>query len=204
MWSQQSRYRRYLNRGIMKLEVQKRETGKKGVTNRLRREGRIPGILYGHQEKGTPVHLNKDEIQAILRNLKPGLLSTTVFELHSDGKKHKAIIKEVQYHVSSYDIEHVDFALVAEDKPVTVNVPIQIVGLADCVGVKLGGFIRQVIRTLKVSCLPKHIPQEFVVDVRDLNIGQSKTLADVTIPSHVRPLAKMSEVVVLVGKKAGT
>ncbi len=56
-----------------------------------------------------------------------------------------------------------------------VNVPIQLVGTADCAGVKLGGFLRQVIRSLKVSCLPKHIPQEFTFDVRDLNIAQSKT-----------------------------
>ncbi len=188
----------------MKLEMHKRETGKKGVINKLRREGKVPAIIYGQDEKGMPVHVSKDEIQAILRNLKPGLLSTTVFELHNGGKKHKAIIKEIQYHVSSYEIEHVDFALVAEDKPVTVNVPIQIVGAADSVGVKLGGFIRQVIRTLKVTCLPKHIPQEFVIDVRELNIGQSKNLADIAIPANVRPLAKMDEVVVIVGKKAGT
>lgn len=188
----------------MKLEVQKRTTGKKGEINKLRREGNVPAILYGYKEHGTPVHLKKEEIQAILRNMKPGLLSTTVFELHVGGKKQKAIIKEIQYNVASYEVEHIDFAMVAEDKPVTVNVPVQLVGVADCVGVKLGGFLRQVIRTLKVSCLPKHIPQEFTVDVRDLNIAQSKTLADIEISSNVRPLAKMDEVVVIVGKKAGT
>ena len=185
----------------MKLTVQKRTAGK---TNRLRREGNIPGILYGFNQKGTPVQVKEEEIQMILRNMKPGLLATTIFEIEEGSHRHKAIIKDVQYNVASYQIEHVDFVLIAEDQPVTVKVPIQLVGVADCVGVKLGGFIRQVVRTLKVSCLPKHIPQEFTIDVRELNLGQSKTLDSIGIPPNVRPLAKMGGVAVVVGKKAGT
>lgn len=188
----------------MKLAVHKRTTGKKGETNKLRREGNVPGILYGHKEAGIPVYVKGDEIKTILRNMKPGLLATTVFELTEGSHKHKAIVKEIQYHVATYDIEHIDFALVSDKTPVTVNVPVQVVGAGDCVGVKLGGFIRQAVRTLKVSCLPKDIPQEFTLDVRELNIGQSKLLSDIALPPHVRPLGKMSEVAVVVGKKAGT
>ncbi|HSX11787.1 MAG TPA: 50S ribosomal protein L25/general stress protein Ctc [Chlamydiales bacterium] len=188
----------------MKLAIHKRTTGKKGETNKLRREGNIPAILYVQNEPGTPVYVKKDEVQAILRNMKPGLLATTVFELNEGDKKHKAIVKDIQYHVATYDVIHIDFALISDKQPVTVNVPIQMTGVADCVGVKLGGFIRQVIRTLKVSCLPKDIPQEFTVDVSKLDITHSKTLADIAIPSTVRPIAKMSEVAVIVGKKAGT
>jgi large subunit ribosomal protein L25 len=69
--------------------------------------------------------------------------------------------------------------------------------------VKGGGFLRQVIRSMKVSCLPKHIPQEFFVDVRELNVAQSKRLADIEIPANVRPMGKLNEVAVIVGKKAG-
>jgi len=190
----------------MKLTIEKRTLGTKGDKNKLRREGSIPAVLYSSDGESTPITLKGEEIQAVLRNLKqPGLLATTVFALHSgDKKQQKAVIKDIQYHVATYDILHIDFALLSDDKPVSVNVPIQIVGSADCAGVKLGGFLRQVIRTLKVSCLPKYIPQEFTVDVREMNLGESKTLADVAIPSHVQPLAKMSEVLVLVAKKAGT
>lgn len=187
----------------MKLAVSKRTSGKKGETNKLRREGNIPAIMYGANKPGIPIHVKADEIKSILRNIKSGLLATTVFELTEGSHKHKAIIKEIQYHVTSYEVEHIDFALVSDDKPVTVNVPIQMTGVADCVGVKLGGFIRQVVRTLKVTCLPKHIPQELTVDVANLNIAQSITLADISIPSNVRPVAKMTEVAVIVGKKAG-
>ncbi len=185
----------------MKLAIEKRTTEK---TNKLRREGNIPAIIYGDGEKGQLVHLKSDEMKAILRKLQPGHLATTVFELEGAGKKTKAIIKDVQYHFANYEIEHIDFLGLSEDKPITVNVPIQLVGVADCAGVKLGGFVRQVIRSLKVSCLPKDIPQHFVIDVKDLGLGQSKKLADIDIPSSVKPLAKLGEVAVVVGKKAGT
>ncbi len=187
----------------MKLKVQKRTTGKKGETNKLRREGGVPAVLYTSEGVSTAVSLDGDELKAILRNMRPGLLSTTVFELSLDGKPIKAIVKDVQYHVASYDVEHIDFLQLTNDKPVNVNVPIQLVGAADCSGVKLGGFLRQVIRFLKVTCLPKHIPQELSVDVRDLAIAESKRLSDVQMPAGVTPRAKMDEVVVIVGKKAG-
>lgn len=183
----------------MKLQVAARTSEKKSDAKKLRREGRVPGVLYGVGQKNENVSFSLEEVQAILRNMRPGLLPTTVFEL-SNG--HKAIVKEIQYHPATYAIQHIDFALIADSRPVTVNVPIQVSGLADCAGVKLGGFLRQVIRSLKVTCLPKHIPQEFVVDVRELNITESKTLGDMNIPSTVRPLAKLSEVVVVIGKRA--
>lgn len=188
----------------MKLEVRKRTSGNKGETSRLRREGNIPAILYNAKGETTAVHLKAEEMKAILRSLKPGLLPTTLFELTLDGKTVQAIIKDVQYHVTSYDIEHIDFLQVTDKEPVTVNVPIQLAGVADCAGVKLGGFIRQVIRSLRVTCLPKDLPQEFVLDVRELGLAQSKTLADIALPSGVRPRARMSEVAVIIGKKSGT
>jgi large subunit ribosomal protein L25 len=76
-----------------------------------------------------------------------------------------------------------------------------ITGLAECAGVKLGGFMRQVIRSLKVSCLPCDMPTELFLDVTALGLGQSMRLSDLAIPSGVRPLAKMNEVAVVIAKK---
>lgn len=188
----------------MKLEVMKRTSGKKGETNRLRRGGNIPAILYNSKGETTAISLKTEEMQAVLRSLKPGLLATTLFELNLEGRSVKAIVKDVQYHVASYDIEHVDFLQVTDKEPVTVNVPIQLLGAGECAGVKQGGFVRQIIRTLKVTCVPKNLPQEFTIDVRDLGLAQSKTLADIALPTGVQPRARMSEVAVIIGKKAGT
>src|SRR3990167_6722176 len=105
----------------MKLAIHKRKIWTKGETKRLRREGNVPAILYSSQnEAGTPLYVKKDDVQAILRNMKPGLLATTVFELNEGDKKHKAIVKDIQYHVASYDVLHIDFALLSEKQPVTV------------------------------------------------------------------------------------
>lgn len=186
----------------MKLTYFSRTTGKKGDVNKLRREGKIPGVLYGHNQPGIPLFIKKEEIEAILRDMRQGSLPTTVFELH-DGhnKTHKALIKEIQYHRSSYAIEHIDFNLVTDKAPIQVSVPIQLVGVAECAGVKLGGFVRHVIRHLKVSCLLKDIPQELTLDVRDMQIAQSKRLSDIALPEGIRPLAKMNEVAVVIAKK---
>ena len=185
----------------MKLAIFPRTSERKSDAKKNRRQGEIPGVIYGLDKTNRNVFVKNDELQAILRNLKQGLLSTTVFELHEGNKKFKAIIKEIQYQPATYAILHLDFATLSDNELVSVNVPIQVLGVAECVGVKLGGFMRQVIRTLKVSCLPKDIPQELTIDIRELDISHSKTLGDIAIPANVRPLAKMNEIAVVIAKK---
>lgn len=188
----------------MKLALTKREGSTKGETNRIRREGNIPAILYGHGHATLKAVVPGPLFRAVLRDLEPGQLATRVFELELDGKKHSAIVKDIQYHPATYAIEHIDFAFLTSGRPVTVKVPIQILGVADCPGVKLGGTFRQVIRTLKVTCLPKDIPSEFQVDIRNLNISESKRLSDIEMPANVKPLALMNEVVVVIAKAKAT
>lgn len=185
----------------MKLTVHERKDLKKGATNQIRREGNVPGVLYGRGKENRNIVIQGDELRAVLRDLKSGVLSTTIFEIHDGKQKYRAVIKDIQYHVADYTILHMDLTMLEDHEPVSVNVPIQVVGTADCVGVKLGGFMRQVIRSLKVSCLPKDIPQGFTIDIRGLGITQSKRLSDIAIPSSVKPLAKMNEIAVVIAKK---
>lgn len=185
---------------VMKLTLTKRTGATKGAIKAIRRQGDIPAVFYGQGQTVEKIAVKGEEFRTILRNLPHGRLATTRFELHFDGKVFHAIIKDIQYNVASYDVEHIDFVLLSNDKPVTVNVPIQIAGAAECPGVKLGGTLRQVIRTLKVSCLPGDIPVEFQIDVGELNITQSKRLSDIAIPPNVRPLAQMNEVAVVIAK----
>ena len=110
-------------------------------------------------------------------------------------------MKGIQYHRTTYEVIHIDFEIVEQDLPVNVNIPIRCIHEADCAGVKLGGILRQVIRTLKVSCLPKDIPQKFTIDVKDLQMMQSKRLSDIAIPEKVKPVANMQEVAVVVAKR---
>lgn len=189
----------------MKLSLKKRAGALKSEIKAIRREGNIPAILYGAGHQPEKVTITGVEFEAIMRQLKlkNSQLATTVFKLHIDGANKNALVKDIQYHPASYAIEHIDFIVLEEGKPVTVNVPIQIQGAAECAGVKLGGTLRQVIRTLKISCLPHHIPAEFQIDVRDLGVSQSKRLSDIAMPAHVRPLSLMNEVAVVVAKAKG-
>ncbi len=186
----------------MKLTATVRTSTKKSDTKQVRREGKVPAILYSSGNTNQLLILDNAEMGAILRHTKPGHLGTTVFTLVLDGKEKKAIIKDIQYQLTTYQVSHIDFVELVENIPVNVKVPIQCTGIADCVGVKLGGFLRQIIRQVRVECLPTHIPAEFHVDVRDLGIQQTKKLSDIAIPQGVKPLAKMDEVVVVVSRRS--
>ena len=185
----------------MKLTVKSREGEKKGDLKRIRREGNIPAVIYSSSSKPEKMTIDGVEFAAILRKVLPGQLPTTVFVLNDGKKEKKAIIKDIQYQLTTYKVSHIDFEELMENVPVNIKVPVNCVGVADCVGIKLGGFLRQVVRHVKVECLPKHIPSEFLIDIRDLGIRQSKRLKDLALPQGVRPLAATDEVIVVIAKR---
>lgn len=185
----------------MKLSVSKRSAAKKSTKNLMREKGDIPAILYSKGNDNLMLAVNGSEFHAILRKIEKGHLSTTVIELEGEGVKKRVIVKDIQYEATTYNILHLDFLELVEDQEVCVNVPIRFTGAADCEGIKLGGFLRQVIRQLKVRCLPKDLPEYFSLDVKDLKIRQSKRVRDVVMPKNVEPLAPLNEVVVLIAKR---
>lgn len=185
----------------MNLTAKKRAGETKTANKRIRREGNIPAVFYVPGEPGMSIEVDGTEFQAILRNLKAGRLSTTIFTLNLDGKKTNAIVKGIQYDLTTYDVIHLDFEGLKDDVPITVKVPVEFAGVAECVGIKLGGFLRQVIRNVKVQCLPKHIPEEFILDVRDLGVRQARRLSDIAMPDGVKPMATTDEVVVVIAKR---
>ncbi len=185
----------------MKLNASERKNDKKSETEAQRRAGKIPAILYSPGNPNTLVLVDTAEFRAILRTIKQGSLSTTVVTLVLGGKERKAIVKDIQYHPTTYDIIHLDFQELVKGTAVSVKVPISCTGVADCAGVKLGGFLRQVIRSIKVECEPDSIPAEFIIDVKDLGMRQTRRLSDLAMPKGVRPLAAMDEVLVVVARR---
>jgi large subunit ribosomal protein L25 len=184
----------------MKLPIKKR-AGKKSETQQMRREGSIPAVIYVRGKPSETISVNGSELNALMRKVAPGRLSTNVFELNADGKIRRALIKDIQYDPTTYNIIHLDFEELIDDVKIKVKVPVECTGVVDCVGIKLGGVLRQVIRHLRVSCLPKDMPTHFMVDVRALEIKQVKRLADLEIPNGVRPLADLNEVAVVIAKR---
>lgn len=186
----------------MKLTMSKRSAASKKELSKIRLAGDIPAVLYSQGKLGENICVKGSEFKAALRSIKSGCLPTTVFTLEgSDGKVRSAILKDIQYQPTTYDVWHLDFVELIQDVPINIKVPIQCVGVVDCVGIKLGGVLRQVIRTLRVSCLPKHIPSEFQLDVKELLIAQTKRLSDIALPQNIRPLADLNEVAVVIAKR---
>lgn len=186
----------------MKLNIQKRSAEKGGNVNALRREGFIPAVFYSKSRQSENVSVSKAEFDAFMRQLKPGRLSTTRLTLiGEDGKERQAIIKDIQYEVTTYNVIHLDFEELVADTKVRVNIPIECVGMADCQGIKLGGVLRQVIRNLRVECLPKDMPEFFNLDVSSLEMRQSKRLRDIVLPKGLRAIADLDEVVAVIVKR---
>jgi len=174
----------------------------KGEVKKLRRDGKIPAVIYTQNNTSETITLNSVDFQAVLRTLRRGFLPTTTFKLvDAKGTARRAIIKDIQYNVTTYDVIHLDFQALDETKPVSFKVPIQCINQVDCVGVKAGGFVRSIMRHIQVQCLPKHIPTHFDIDVKDLELNQTKRVRDLPIPSEVRCLGRADDAVVSVVKR---
>ena len=185
----------------MKLTAKNRAGEVKSETKKMRREGNIPAVFYPPGQMGQSIELSGVEFEAALRQMKPGRLSTTIFELELEGKTHKALVKDIQYDLTTYKVIHLDLIQLEEKTPIKVNVPIEFTGVADCVGIKLGGALRHIIRKVKVKCLPKDIPSNFDLDVREMKMKQAKRLSDIAMPAGVTPVGAADEVVVIIAKR---
>lgn len=186
----------------MQIHIATRKAGKKSDASRLRREGRIPAIIYHQSKTAETVSLSTEEFTAHLRHVIPGRLPTTIFTLVSaEGATRRAVLKDIQYNPINYQVIHLDFEELIDNTPVNVKIPIECVGMAESPGIKLGGVLRQVIRHVRVSCLPKDIPNHFIIDVKDMSMADCKKVKDLTIPNEVRPLMNANEVVVVIAKR---
>lgn len=138
----------------------------------MRMEGNVPGILYGiniNELFLAPAIL----IKKIVHSSNPKLI---LFNL--EGQQYMCVMKDVQFHPVSDMILHVDFLVVSETKPVTMMVPIEIVGVSNSVGVKSGGLLLQKLRKVSVCGLYKHIPSKIEVDVSCLEAGKTLRIED--------------------------
>lgn len=151
---------------------QSRTGAGKKFAKELRKQGLIPCNLYGEKkgENGLPV---AESIAVPFTELRKVVYSPNVYivNLDIDGVERKAILKELQFHPVSDALLHVDFLEISDNKPITVGIPVNLVGLA--AGVRQGGRLSLAIRQIKVTALYKNIPEKLDVDVTALEIGKS-------------------------------
>jgi large subunit ribosomal protein L25 len=174
------------------VSAQKRgETGK-NVNRRLRRQDRIPGVVYGRQAAPVSVSVSPKEIGAILRSASG---ENTLFDLELEGSRRKVILKEYQVEPLKGRLLHADFYEVALDQLLQVSVHVEVQGTP--VGVKTqGGVLDFVTRELEIECLPTDIPEKITVDVSALEIGKHLRVSDLTLPAKLKVLTEPDVVIV--------
>ena len=161
----------------MTLQSETRSERGKNLARRLRRNGRLPGVVYGESAARDAVAVSVDP-DALLRILQSNTGVNTLIGLIIDsGQPRQVLIKDYQLHPITHTLLHVDFCRVAMDKVLTVTVPVVLKGEAE--GVKMqGGLIAFEQRDFAIECLPTEIPERVEVDVSDLMIGQGVRVRD--------------------------
>ena len=161
------------------LKGQLREATGKKASKELRKEGLVPCNLYGEKkgEKGLPEALS---FAVSMSDLRKVVYSPHVYviDLDIEGKAHKAIIKELQFHPTTDAVLHVDFFEVNETKDITVGIPVKLNGLAQ--GVREGGKLNLSIRKIDVTAPYKNIPEILNIDVTNLGLGKAIKVADLS------------------------
>jgi len=168
-----------------------RETGS-AVSRRLRAEGHVPGVLYGHGI--TPVHLTVER-----RDLRIALSGAagvnTILDLQVDGTSYPAIVKDLQRHPVKRTVNHIDFQQVSMNEEITVTVPVHLTGEAKAV-IAEGGLVDTAVDGLEVLTTPNNMPSEILVDITNMQPGDVIRLGDLTLPAGVRAVAEDDLVVV--------
>jgi large subunit ribosomal protein L25 len=175
------------------LAAQKREGRGTKAAERLRKQGRVPAVLYGHKEAVVSVSLARDELLAALRH------GARVVDLKTDGTAETALIREVQWDHLGKEVLHVDFTRVSKDERIHVSVRIELRGTAP--GVTAGGVLDQPLHAVEIECLAVSIPESIRVPVGELQIDGSIHVRDLHLPEGVTVLTDPDAVVVHVAPK---
>ena len=179
------------------LKAYPRSQVQRAEVTKLRRAGRVPATIYGRQAKPQNLEISAKEISDLIHHsVSENLLVDLSVESDARSKR-LALVKEIQHHPLDGKVLHVDFHEVAENEKVTVHVPVETTG--EAAGVKTGGgTLEHVLFKLKVRCLPKDLPEQIVIDVTALEIGNAVHLGEIKAPEGVEILGDKHLTVVAV------
>jgi large subunit ribosomal protein L25 len=165
-----------------------REAQGSKVAARLRKQGKIPGVVYGHKEATVAVAVGADELDRAIR-----VLHARVLDLDLNGKKEKVLIRELQWDYLGRDMVHVDFERVSADERVRVTIPVELRNTPKNTG---GGVLEQPLHQIHVECPAIAIPESIRVDIVGLTLGHPIHVSDLTLPAGVTVLEGKEMVVV--------
>lgn len=161
------------------LPAETRERAGKGASRALRREGRVPAVVYGGKEDPLTVHVEEKEL---VRQLNLGYFMNSIVMVEVGGKQVRTLPKDVAFHPVTERPLHVDFLRLAKDAKVEVAVPVVFANEADSPGLKRGGVLNIVRHELELVCDADRIPDEISIDVTGLEVGDAIHISHITLP----------------------
>jgi len=162
-----------------------RDVQGKGASRRLRREGLVPGIIYGGDVEPQMFATKHNEL---LQHLDNEAFYSHILTVNIDGNAQKVVLKDLQRHPAKPFVMHVDLLRVSDKDRIKMHVPLHFLNEAKAVGVKAGGLLSREITDVEVSCLPKDLPEFIEVDVMNLDVGESIHLSEIKLPEGVEIL----------------
>ncbi|OQY28235.1 MAG: hypothetical protein B6244_07895 [Candidatus Cloacimonetes bacterium 4572_55] len=163
---------------LVELATSKRDSYKKGPARRMRAQGKIPGVIYGHDLESVPIVIDTKKLNWVLRH---HIGRTYIIDVKIEGdaavEDRWAIIRELQRDPVTDNLVHVDFYQIKRGEEISIGVPIHFVGSP--IGVKSGGVLEVILRSIEVKCLPRDIPEFIEVRIDELNIGDAIHISDI-------------------------
>src|SRR5215469_16042542 len=169
---------------ITTLNAEPRAQAGKGAARAMRRAGLVPGIIYGDNQEPVMISLEPRELSRVLANR--GFFATLI-DVKVDGTVHRTLPRDVQFHAATDAPMHVDFMRVGGHSRVTVTVPVIFVNPEMSPGIRRGGILNIVRHGIELSCAVDKIPDQLVVELNGLEIGDSVHISHITMPEGCRP-----------------
>ena len=161
------------------LSAEARDRAGKGASRALRNQGRVPAVVYGEKQEPLAIHV---EERALVKVLNTGHFMNSVVMIDVGGSLTRTLPKDVHFHPVNDRPMHVDFLRIAEHAQVTVHIPIRFINEEDSPGIKRGGVLNAVRHDLELVCDAAEIPDEVVIDLTGLDIGDSLHISQVKLP----------------------
>ena len=175
---------------IVLLQTETREGRGSRLSDKLRKQGKVPAVVYGHKEKTLSVRVGPAELLSAVRH------GARIVEVALAGTDEKAQIMELQWDYLGKDVLHVDFKRVSADERITITVPVELKGIAP--GIAAGGLLDQPLHTLRIECPVLAVPDSIKVNINELQIDSAVHVRELKLPEGVKVLDAADAIVVQV------
>ena len=168
---------------VFEFVAEKRSKSGKSAARAIRREGKVPAVIYGGGQAAEVLALNHTEV---LKHLEHEAVFSHILDINIDGQVSKGVLKDLQRHPAKRRIIHLDFMRVQVGETIRMHVPLHFIGAETAVGVKAGGIMMTNVTDVEVDCLPVDLPEYIEVDVSGLDVGESLHLGELAVPNGVQ------------------